>query len=110
MANTSRECALEGTLLRLYETWARLPISPGYHRHYYAEYFRQTIVPGCKRYKGGVQAVEDMLLKKKTSGLERLRPYPHLTVEHLVASGEWNDLFGERLQILAQNKLRNISR
>jgi hypothetical protein len=97
MADNSRECAPEVALSKLYEEWARLPIPTGCKRPYYAERFRQTIVPGCKRYKGGVQAVKDVLEKKKASGFVRLRSYPHLTVEHLVASGEWNDLFDQSL-------------
>ncbi len=105
MADKSRESALEGALLHLYEQWARLPIGPGYTRPYRAERFRQTIVPGCKRYKGGVEAVKDVLLKTTTHGFERLRPYPHLTVEYLVASGEWDDLFTESFRKLARKKL-----
>ncbi|HUA86597.1 MAG TPA: hypothetical protein VMB85_22215 [Bryobacteraceae bacterium] len=106
MADKSRERALESALLNLYEAWARLPISPGYTRPYRAERFRQTVVPSCKRYKGGVQAVKDVLLKTTTHGFERLRPYPKLTVEYLVASGEWDDLFTEPLRKLARKKLR----
>jgi hypothetical protein len=110
MADRSREHALEGALFGLYEAWARLPIPPGYTRPYRAERFRQTIVPGCKRYKGGVEAVKDVLRKRTTTGFERLKPHPRLTVEHLVASGQWNDLFTEPFRKLARKKLREISK
>jgi hypothetical protein len=104
MAPKSRECALEGALLHLYDAWTKLPIPPDKTRPYRAERFRQTIVPGCKRYKGGVEAVKDILLRR-TSGFERLRPYPHLTVEHLVGGGQRDDLFSENFRRLARNKL-----
>ena len=109
MVHVSRERALEAALLRLYEAWARLPIPPGQNRPYYAERFRQTIVPGCKRYKGGVRAVKDVLLKR-TDGFERLRGDLELTVEWLVGSGEWDDLFSEPFRRAARNKLSQISR
>ena len=108
MADKSRERALEGALFGLYEAWVRLPIPPEYTRPYRAERFRQTIVPGCKRYKGGVNAVKDVLLKR-TAGFEKLRPYPHLTVEYLVATGQWNDLFTEAFRKLARTKLSELS-
>jgi hypothetical protein len=86
--------------LVLYEAWARLPIPNGSTRPFRAERFRQTIVPGCKRYKG-VEAVKDVL-PKSTAGFERLKPYPGLTVEYLVASGKWDDLFNEPFRQLAK--------
>ncbi|HLM98875.1 MAG TPA: hypothetical protein VK335_06315 [Bryobacteraceae bacterium] len=108
MVSKSRERALEDALFGLYKAWARLPIPPGYTRPYRAERFRQTIVPECKRYKGGVQAVKDVLLNLKATGFERLGPYPHLTVEHLVASGDWDDLFTEPFRKLARKKLSQV--
>src|SRR5438046_7804867 len=105
MADKSRERALEGALFHLYEAWARLPIPPGCQRPYYAERFRQTIVPGCKRYKGGIKAVKDVL-GKATQGAERLKPYPRLTVEYLVLTGEWDDLFDETYRKLARIGLK----
>ena len=110
MSEPARERALEAALLRLYEAWARLPIPRGYTRPYYAERFRQTIVPGFKRYKGGIRAVKDVLLKRTTEGFERLHSYPSLTVEHLVASGEWDDLFSEPFRKAARSKLRRLTR
>jgi|ERR1017187_2845071 hypothetical protein len=109
MADQSRERALESALFALYEAWSRLPIPPGKRRPYYAERFRQTVVPTCKRYKGGVQAVKDVL-GKATGGAERLKAYPDLTVEHLVLSGEWDDLFHEKYRKLARIGLKKLSK
>src|SRR3979490_3023344 len=107
MLDKARERALESALLLLYEAWARLPITPEHPRPYYAERFRQTIVPGCKRYKGGVQDVRDMLGKREIDG-RRLKSYPDLTVEHLVSSGRWDDLFNETDRKLARFSLKKI--
>lgn len=108
MLDKARECALESALLLLYEAWAALPITPEHPRPYYAERFRQTIVPGCKRYKGGVQAVRDILGKKREVDARRFKCYPDLTVEYLVSSGRWNDLFNEIDRNLARLGLRKI--
>jgi hypothetical protein len=104
----SRERALEAELFRLYRAWAALPIPPGHTRPYYAERFRQTITAGCKRYKGGIRAVKDVLLKR-TGGFKRLRGHPELTVDHLVVSGHWDDLFAEPFRRAARAKLKQIS-
>jgi hypothetical protein len=109
MIDRSRERALEGALFALYEAWSKLPIPPGKERPYYAERFRQTIVPACKRYKGGVRAVKDVL-GKATGGVERLKSSPHLTVEHLVLSGEWDDLFSDTYRKLARIGLKQFSK
>ena len=106
MFDKARERALERALLRLYEGWASLPPTPTCPRPYYAERFRQAIVPECKHYKGGVQAVKDILAKRDVRG-GRLKSYPHLTVEYLVLSGEWDDLFNETDRNLARLRLNN---
>ena len=106
MADKSRERALEA-VLRLYKEWAKLPIAPGKKRPYYAERFRQAIVPGCIKYKGGVAAVEGVL-SKRTAGFERLKPNPDLTVEYLVASGDWDDLIAERYRKEALLRLAGL--
>jgi hypothetical protein len=76
-------------------------------RPYYAERFRQMIVPGCVRYKGGTNAVKHVL-RYWTSGFERLEEHPHLTVEQLVISGEWDDLFDNADRVIARVKLAGI--
>ena len=81
----------------------------GHELGYRAEGFRQTIVPGCKRYKGGVRTVEDVLTKS-TSVFTRLRNHPNLTVEHLVLSGEWDDLIREEYRVLAGKRLARESK
>jgi len=65
MLDKARERDLESALLLVYEAWARLPITPEHPR------FRQTIVPGCKRYKGGVQAVRNILAKREVDAGRR---------------------------------------
>ena len=105
MPNKARERALESALFDLYQAWARLPIAPGYKRRYYATKFLQTILPKYRLYKGGVRAVKDVL-GKRTIGAGRLKHYPHLTVEHLVLSGKWDDLFDETYRKLARRELR----
>ncbi len=107
MSDKARERALESALLRLYEAWASLPPTPTCPRPYYAERFRQAIVPGCKHYKGGVQA-EKHMLAKRDFGAGRLKSYPHLTVEYLVLSGEWDDLFNETDRNLARLRFNNF--
>src|ERR1700730_19132925 len=107
MLDKAREHALESALLLLYEAWARLAITPEHPRPYYAERFRQTIVPGCKRYKGGVQAVRDILGKREVDA-RRLRCYPDLTVEYLVSSGAWDDLFNPADRTLARLRLKKL--
>ena len=107
MLDKARERALESALLLLYEALSRLPITPEHPRPYYAERFRQTIVPGCKRYKGGVQAVRDILGKREVDA-RRLKSYPDLTVEYLVSSGKWDDLFNETDRNLARLGLKKI--
>ena len=108
MFDEVREVALENVLLRLYEAWASLPPTPICPRPYYAERFRQAIVPGCKRYKGGVRAVKDML-RKRDVGPGRLKSYPSLTIEHLVLSGEWDDLFNATDRNLARRRFNNFA-
>src|ERR1700681_513175 len=107
MLAKAREIALENALLLLYEAWARLPITPEHPRPYYAERFRQTIVPGCKRYRGGAQAVRDILGKREVDA-RRLKSYPDLTVEYLVSSGKWDDLFNETDRTIARLRLKKL--
>ncbi len=93
MEDKSRERVLEAALFRLYQD--------------YAERFQQMIVPGCVRYKGGVPAVEG-IVSRRPAGFERLKPYPHLTVEYLVASGDWDDLIAERCRKTALARLAGL--
>lgn len=104
MANKSREAALESALLGLYYAWARLPIAPGKKRRWYANYIRQMFTPGCVRYRGGIETVKHVI-HKQTSGLDKLRAHPELTVERLVLSGEWDDLFDNGDREMASRNL-----
>ena len=88
---------LERALFGLYDAWWR-------QLGYRAERFRQMFVPGCKRYFGGIRAVQHVLMKK-TSGFGRLQGHPTLTVEHLVASGEWDHLIAPSFRAAALRRL-----
>jgi hypothetical protein len=109
MVDTSRERALEGALFALYQAWSRLPIPPGKKRRYYANYIRQMFTPGCKRYIGGVATVKHVI-HKQTSGLERLKGHPELTVENLVLSREWDGLFDDSDRKSARQNLSGNSK
>ncbi len=102
MADKSRERALEGALFRLYEQWRDV-------LGYRAERFRQTIVPGCQRYKGGIAAVRGVLLKPGTGGFQFLRKANRLdlTVENLVLHPHWADLFDDTDRKLAKQKIKS---
>src|SRR5437588_11614800 len=109
MIDKSHARALEGALLALYQAWSRLPIPPGKKRRYYANYIRQMFTPGCKRYIGGVATVKQ-LIHKQTSGLERLKGHPELTVENLVLSRKWDELFDESDRTAARQNLSTNSK
>ena len=67
------------------------------------------IVPGCKNYKGAVRAIQHVLTKR-TLGLHRLKAYPEMTVEYLVASGAWDDLIDEPFRKVARKRVKEISK
>jgi len=100
MSKQAREHALEEALYTLYLRW-------WHDLGYRAERFRQMIVPGCNRYVGGIRAVQHVLTKK-TGGFDRLRGPPELTVEYLVAAGEWNDLISEPFRSKAGIRLQRL--
>jgi hypothetical protein len=112
MSSMARERALEDALFRLYKEWARLPIRPGYKRPYYAERFRQMIVPDCRRYKGGIAAAREVIYGGTTGGFSFLRDQGHLdlSVENLILQAEWADLFTDRDRLVACQKLRRFSK
>src|SRR5689334_6629883 len=103
MGQHPRQKDLEAALLKLYSAWASLPIQPGFSRPYYAERFRQMVVPGCKNYIGGIRAVQHVLTKR-TLGLKRLKNHPELTVEALIAKGDWDDIIDEPFQTVARTR------
>ena len=67
------------------------------------------IVPGCKRYKGGVAAVRHVLTTR-TAGFDRLKDHPKLTVEYLAISGAWDDLIPEIFRRAARSRLAEKSK
>ena len=56
--------------------------------------------------KAGCKRLPDVILKG-TSGFERLKARPELTVEHLIASGDWDD-FSHPMKAAARAKLEKI--
>jgi hypothetical protein len=94
-----RESDLEEALLGLYREWADL----GYR----ANRFYQMITPHCKRYVGGISTVQRLLSRDSSGGFAFLRDQGKLdlTVEALVAGGEWNDLFSSIERARAREKL-----
>lgn len=104
MADSSRERALEGALFRLYERWWH-ELKPNGWR---AEKFRQMITPDCQLYKGGIWTVRHLLYTRAAAGFLKLRDRPDLTVESLVLSGDWDDLFDDQDRLAARKKLDEI--
>src|SRR5271169_6669144 len=105
MANLATESDLERKLLRLHHKWAAL----GYR----ASRFYQTFTKGCKRYKGGINAVQDVVLKSGTGGFERLDDMGRidLTLEkRIVLNREWTRLFSLKACNAAARKLESISK
>jgi hypothetical protein len=102
VSDESRERALEAALFDLYQRWRD-------ELGYRAERFRQLIVPGCKRYKGGVGAIKHVLTTR-TAGFDRLKDHPELTVEYLAISGAWDDLIPEMFRNAARNRLAGKSK
>jgi len=105
MADKPRERALEGALFRLYEQWWQ-------ECDYRAERFRQTIVPGCKNYKGGIAAARNVIYRPITAGFSVLREKNRLdlSVEALVLKKPWSELFSDRDKLIACQKLRKLSK
>jgi hypothetical protein len=98
----SRERALEGALLHLYEQWKSLGYRAG--RLY------QVFMPHCKRYKGGIAAVRSVIYRTDvTAGFAFLvaKKRTDLSIEALVLKPEWNDVFTDLDRALARSKLKN---
>lgn len=112
MPGKSRGSALEDALFNLYEQWYRLPPGRDRTRPYRAERFRQMIVPGCKRFKGGVEAARHVLYRGETDGFSFLRAHGRLdlSVEKLILDPKWTDLFTEADRSAARRKLGKVPR
>jgi hypothetical protein len=97
------ESDLERELLARYRQWADL----GYR----ASRFYQMFSPHCKRYVGGVAAVRLLLQKSGTPGFAFLKEKNKLklSVEALVANGDWDDLFTASDRSRAMSKLGRLT-
>jgi len=100
MTDLKTEEDLEGELLRLYRKWKTLG--------YPANRFYQTFKKGCKRYKGGVRAVEDAVSKSGPGGFERLKEIGRLdlTLERwIVLDPKWAHLFSDEAHRAVKRKV-----
>ena len=105
IGSMTNQADLELELRHLYQQWQRL----GYD----ARRFYQMFMKHCKRYKGGVAAVRDVLWKRGTGGFDRLQHLgrPDLTVEkYVVLNPKWNHLFRDKDRVMAQRKLAENSK
>ena len=70
-------------------------------------------MPHCKRYRGGIAAIRNVVSKPGTGGFERLVEMGclHLTVEKaIVLNPNWTHLFSDNLPKIAQRKVDGLSR
>jgi len=105
MRNESRERALENELSRLYEQWWH-ELEPGWRK----DKFWQFIDPQCKNYKGGVWTVRHLLYTDETNGVIKRENHPDLTVEGLVLSGDWDDIFDDYDKFAARKRLHRMAK
>jgi len=68
------------------------------------------INPKDSDYRGGVWTVRHLLYTPQQSGFKKLHGNPDLTVESLVLSGAWDDIFDKHDKQAAQKKLASISK
>jgi hypothetical protein len=105
MTNLRTEADLEIELAQIYQKWEAL----GYR----ASRFYQMFMRHCKRYKGGIAAVRDVVSKSGTGGFEKLAKLDRLdlTLEKaIVLNRDWTHLFSSNLCIIAQRKIDAVSK
>ncbi len=105
MTTLATEVELEIELVRLHREWE----AAGYP----ARRFYQMFMKHCKRYKGGIAAVRNVVAKSGTGGFDELvrRGRLDLTLERaIVLNHHWTHLFSKDLYIIAQHKVDTISK
>ena len=105
MTNLESETDLEALLLRLYRKWRTLG--------YPANRFYQMFMPSCKRYRGGIAAIRNVVSKSGTGGFDRLVEMGRLdlTVEKaIILDPKWSHLFSDNLRNMAQRKVSRVSK
>jgi hypothetical protein len=109
MQDASRELALEGALLALYNEWAALPLrSSKTYRLNTKTINNQLFSPARVRNRGGIEAVRHVM-SKATGGLSKLEGHLDLTVEsRIVLSGKWDDLFDDADREQARNNIATL--
>jgi hypothetical protein len=95
------EPELEAELRRQYDEGIRL----GYR----AARSYQLFTPACKRYIGGVRAVQHLLRRGNTAGFSfaMKNDRPDLTIESLVLDSKFAHLFSDEDREMARQKLRD---
>jgi hypothetical protein len=93
------EGELEAELLRRYQEGAKLG-----HR---AGRLYQLFMPHCKRYVGGVHAVQYVLRHGKTIGFtfSLKKDRPDLSIESLVIDSKWADAFSSEDREIAKRRI-----
>jgi hypothetical protein len=101
----TNQADLERELLHLYRPWESLD--------YKASRFYQMFMKHCKRYKGGIAAVRNVVSKSGTGGFEKLVKLGRLdlTLEKaIVLNRHWTHLFSANLCMIAQRKIDAVSK
>ena len=105
MRDQSRERALEAELSCLYEQWwHELEPGPGKDKIW------QMIDPQCNGYKGGVWAVRHLLYREEAGSVIKRENDLQSTVEGLVLSGDWDDIFDDYDKLAARKRLHRMAK
>ena len=96
------EGELEAELLRRYQEGAKLG-----HR---AGRLYQLFMPHCKRYIGGIRAVQYVLRHRQAIGFtfSLKKDRPDLSIESLVLDSQWADAFSSEDREIAKRRLATI--
>jgi len=105
MRNESRERELETVLFGLYEQWWH-ELEPDWR----TDKFWQMIDPQCRNYKGGVWTIRHLLYSNDADSFIKPQEQPNMTVESLVLSGDWDDIFDDYDKLAAKKKLSKLAK
>src|ERR1041385_1861605 len=100
MRDPSREHELEQALAELYGEWWRA-LEPNVN----TDKFWQMIDPNCKTYRGGVWMVRHLLYAMENEQAVKPQRTGGSSVEELVLSGDWDDLFDANDKLAAKRRL-----
>jgi len=96
---------LEQELFRLYK-WS------GTEFGWWPKRLYQKFMPHCKRYVGGIKAVQGAIYKNYTGGFDLVDKKGRLdaSLEALVLNPKWTHLFTDRDRAMAKKKLKQKSK